>query len=272
MWKESDHPRAKDGKFTDGTNSSTTNDKTSTSKTSHTLAIDTPEAQQLRDAIANNQRYTYEQLMAHPTVQDFERQRRRGEIAKKSKKPMTEEEKQRHVTKFLEGAQSAPRGFRADIVMGLPSAGKSTKVVNGLKSKYGSFEFDNDEIKKLLSGYDEYGASYVHDDSKTVQESAFSQFQKSGALNGANLAIPIVGSDAEKIQRDWINRLQAAGYEVHIHHVEISNKESQNRSVKRAIELGRYVPLGIIRDYRDKPKIAYEKLKQAQPKGVVFES
>lgn len=52
------------------------------------------------------------------------------------------------------------------------------------------------------------------------------------------------------------------GYDVHIHHVEVSNEESMNRSVARAIETGRYIPLEKINSYGDKPKEVYEQLKK----------
>lgn len=154
--------------------------------------------------------------------------------------------------------------------MGLPAAGKSSAVVNSLKDKYGSFEFDNDEIKKLLPGYNEYGAAYVHLDSKAVQKHALKSFEKDGEYNGANLAIPIIGSTVDKVDY-WIKNLQTAGYDIHIHHVGISNEESLNRVVARAIEHGRYIPLGTIKDYGEKPKSVYEQLKREGRKGVVFE-
>lgn len=96
----------------------------------------------------------------------------------------------------------------------LPASGKSSAVVNSLKKKYGAFEFDNDEIKKLLPGYDEYGAAYVHSDSKAVQKNALNAFKAGGEFNGANLAIPIIGSKMQDIEM-WVPDLQDAGYDVH---------------------------------------------------------
>ena len=187
-----------------------------------------------------------------------------------NKTPLSEKEKKEYTKEFLEKAKNTPKNYRADIVMGLPAAGKSTAVVNSLKQKYGSFEFDNDEIKKLLPGYEEYGANYVHKDSKSVQENAFDSFLAGGELNGANLAIPIIGSEYDKVDR-WINRMQNAGYDVHVHHVGISNKESLNRATKRAIKTGRYVPLEVIHDYCEKPKEVYEQIKKEGRKGVTFD-
>lgn len=61
-----------------------------------------------------------------------------------NKAPLSEKEKKEYTKKFLEKAKNTPKNYRADIVIGLPAAGKrkGTAVVNSLKQKYGSFEFD----------------------------------------------------------------------------------------------------------------------------------
>ncbi len=219
----------------------------------------------------NGTRYSYEELLQSPIVKRFEEKRKIAQEMAFNKKPLSEEERSNYAKRFLEKAKNAPKNYRADIVMGLPAAGKSTAVVNSLKEKYGSFEFDNDEIKKLLPGYEEYGASYAHEDSKDVQEKALNSFLKDGELNGINLAIPIIGSDYKKVN-SWINKMQNAGYEIHLHHVGISNEESLNRSVNRAIKTGRYVPLDKIKkEYSEKPKEVYERLKKKGRKGVIFD-
>lgn len=44
-----------------------------------------------------------------------------------------------------------------------------------------------------------------------------------------------------------------------------------NRSVARAIETGRYIPLSVIYRYGDKPKEIYEQLKKENYREVSFE-
>lgn len=44
-----------------------------------------------------------------------------------------------------------------------------------------------------------------------------------------------------------------------------------DRAVARAIETGRYIPLGKIKDYGDKPKEIYEQLKKENYREVSFE-
>lgn len=235
------------------------------------LAIKGKAAENLFDDIRNKEkRYTYEELLANPAIQELEKKAKQAQELVSKKPPISDEDKVKYSEQFLKGAKNTPKQFRADIVMGLPAAGKSSAVVNSLKDKYGSFEFDNDEIKKLLPGYNEYGPTYVHADSKAVQKHALKSFGKDGEFNGANLAIPIIGSTVDKVDY-WIKNLQTAGYDIHIHHVGISNEESLNRAVARAIEHGRYIPLGTIKDYGEKPKSVYEQLKREGRKGVVFE-
>ena len=95
-------------------------------------------------------------------------------------------------------------------------------------------------------------------------------FMKGQKYNGANLAIPIVGAKIQSVD-NWIGKLQVSEYEVHIHHVEISNNESLNRATARAIQTKRYISLDTIKAYGEKPKIVYNQLKQEGRKGVIFE-
>lgn len=233
--------------------------------------IITEDVQKFYNEIRNGKRFTYEELLKNPIIKDFEKKAQDAEKLAKQKPPISNEAKAQYSEKFLQGAKNAPKQYRADIVMGLPAAGKSSAVVNSLKDKYGSFEFDNDEIKKLLPGYNEYGAAYVHNDSQAVQKYAMKSFEQSGALNGANLAIPIIGSKVDSVDAKWITPLREAGYDIHIHYVGISNEESMNRMVGRAIKTGRYIPLHIIDGYGEKPKAVYEQLKKEGRKGVTFE-
>ena len=235
------------------------------------LAVSGQGARNLYKEIKSGKRFSYEELLENPVIQEFERKAQKAQQLAEKKPPMSDKEKAQYGDKFLKGANSTPKQYRADIVMGLPAAGKSSAVVNSLKEKYGSFEFDNDEIKKLLQGYNEYGAAYVHEDSQAVQNYAFSAFKKGGTLNGANLAIPIIGSKVSSVGDKWIKPLREAGYDIHIHHVGISNEESMNRMVGRAIKTGRYIPLERIDSYGEKPKEVYEQLKKEERKEVTFE-
>lgn len=234
------------------------------------LAIKGEAAKKLYDEIKSGKRYTYEELLETPVIKDFESKAQLAMEMAKQRPPMSDEDKVHYTDTFLKDANNTPKGFRADLVMGLPASGKSSAVVNSLKQKYGAFEFDNDKIKELLPGYDEHGAAYVHSDSKAVQKNALNAFKAGGEFNGANLAIPIIGSKRKDIE-EWVKDLQDAGYDVHIHHVEISNEESMNRAVVRAIETGRYIPLDKINEYGDKPKEVYEQLKKGNYREVSFE-
>lgn len=278
---ENKHPRDNDGRFIEsgGGKEFRQNEtykelqkleKTNTPKQSTELAVKGEEARKLYDDIKSGKRYTYEELLETPVIKDFEAKAKLAMIMAEQRPPMSDKDKVHYTDTFLKNAGNTPKGFRADLVMGLPASGKSSAVVNSLKQKYGAFEFDNDEIKKLLPGYDEHGAAYVHSDSKAVQKNAINAFKAGGKFNGANLAIPIIGSKRKDIE-EWVKDLQGAGYDVHIHHVEVSNEESINRAVARAIETGRYIPLNKIKEYGDKPEEIYEQLKKENYREVSFE-
>lgn len=232
------------------------------------LAVNTPEAEELYNDIQAGKRFTPEQLLNHPAVKELEAKAQKASELAEKKPPLTDEQAQAYETKFLRKARNVPKGFRADIITGLPASGKSSKRTNALIQKYGSFEFDNDEIKKLIDGYDEWGAAYVHKDSKDVQKRALKEFL-GGKHKGKNLAIPIIGDDEEKV-KGWITKLQNAGYNVGLHHIEISNQESLNREVGRALDTGRKVPSSKIIDYGDKPTKVYKSLKKQKLKGVTY--
>lgn len=231
------------------------------------MAYNDSESKALYEAINGGKRFTYQQLINHPTIKKMESARAATLKDGSSMSKSTEERRKRYAESFLNGAKNVPKDFRADIVLGLPGAGKSTGAINAIKNEFGSFEFDNDEIKKLIDGYDDgRGADYVHKESKNVQDLALNSFLKNGKFNGTNIAIPIVGSDLGKVEKQ-IDKLKTAGYNVHIHYVHTSNSESINRVAKRAIETGRYVPLDKIAKYGNKPQETFNSLIKGAEKG-----
>lgn len=220
--------------------------------------------EKLYNDIQAGKRFSAKKILSHPVVKRLEKRAEKAAELAENKPPLTDKQVQAYTIKFLEKTRNVPRGFRADIITGLPASGKSTKRTNAIIKKYGSFEFDNDEIKKLIDGYDEWGAAYVHKDSKDIQNRALKEFLY-GKHKGKNLAIPIIGDKDEKVEK-WINDLQNAGYNVGLHHIEISNEESLNREVARAIKTGRKVPSKKIIDYGDNPTKVYKRLKAKKTK------
>ena len=139
--------------------------------------------------------------------------------------PEREQLRRNWVQQFLvgDGADTMPpngkplkKEYKATIVVGLPAAGKSTRIANPLSNEQGAFIMDSDEMKKLMPEYHGgQGADTVHEESKKVMEQAFAEFT-SGSMKGTNLVIPVIGDEAGKLTTKYIKALLAAGYDVEI--------------------------------------------------------
>ena len=143
------------------------------------------------------------------------------------------------------------KDFKATIVVGLPAAGKSTRIANPLSNEQGAFIMDSDEMKKLMPEYHGgQGADTVHDESKEVMKQAFAEFTN-GSMKGTNLVIPVIGDEAGKLNDKFISKLLAAGYDVEIAYKQADAKSSANRVVSRAISEGRFIPREVVEGYND---------------------
>ena len=152
------------------------------------------------------------------------------------------------------------RGHRADIIIGLPSSGKSSAVVDPISNKYKSKLLDSDEVKKLIPEFDDgWGAGLVHEESKDILA-----YAKAAAFkNGENVVLPVVGSNVKKI-RDEIKLLRDVyGYDVHLHLNDLDSAKAAARNMRRFASQGRFVDLDSTSfDYGDKPREVYEQLKK----------
>lgn len=139
---------------------------------------------------------------------------------------------------------------RADIVIGLSAAGKSSVLVNPLSEFYSSRIIDSDMAKELLPEFDDgMGANAVHRESQDIIDNVLE-----GAIsNGDNLVWPIVGGGSVDNILSKIERLKAQGYSVYLHLNELPNNKAIARSLNRYLEDGRFIPPGIIREYGDTP-------------------
>ncbi len=293
-FNEADHPRDADGKFTNknGGNSSkthrqnTSDDGIIKKNKSTALIIDNPEAQELYTNIANGKHYSIEELKNHPVVMQLDKMsddafQKYGDTSQINTK---ERQRQRALweQQFLgRGSQRSDgqvkREYKAVIVIGLPASGKSTRVVNPVSEQIGGFIFDNDEIKELIPEFkatNGTAANSVHNESKAIQQSAFSRFKKSGERNGDNLVIPIIGdklgdfASGKGVLGKWIKPLEDAGYDVEVKFQDANPTESANRAVKRALDTGRIIKSDIVLGYGDKPRGVFEQIsKMTSKKG-----
>lgn len=155
------------------------------------------------------------------------------------------------------------RGRRLDIVIGLPASGKSSAIVDTISYEQHSMLIDNDEAKRQFPEFNKgWGANTVHKESQVVERAVF----KEALREGRNIVLPKVGSDADKLMKDYIAYAKDAGYKVNVHFVDLDRNKALGRMMGRFIHTGRYLSPELIDKYaneRDGNKIAqaYEALK-----------
>ena len=139
---------------------------------------------------------------------------------------------------------------RADLVIGLSAAGKSSVLVDPLSEYYSSRVIDSDMAKEELAEFDNgIGANAVHRESQDIIKEVLAQSMK----NGDNIVYPIVGGGNVNSLINRINYLKNEGYSVYLHLNELPNSKAIGRSLNRYIEKGRFIPPQIIKQYGDTP-------------------
>jgi hypothetical protein len=250
------------------------------------LVINSPEAVELHSRIAGGDYLSLEELGEHPAVKEMDRladeYRERYGDTMLIDNPERRKQRGQWESDFL-SMGSAVKGdngkytfdgkirkeHKMVVVIGLPAAGKSTRVANPASQELGAFVFDSDEIKKLIPEYKETNggaAGAVHNESKQILESAKQKFL-AGGRRGENLIVPVIGHKLDKLQDEWIRPFEAAGYDVEVRYQDANPIESANRVVKRAIEEGRIIPRREVLKYKDKPREVFEALKTLKGKG-----
>lgn len=155
------------------------------------------------------------------------------------------------------------RGRRLDIVIGLPASGKSSAIVDTISYEQHSMLIDNDEAKRQFPEFNKgWGANTVHKEFQIVERAVF----KEALREGRNIVLPKVGSDADKLMKDYIAYAKDAGYKVNVHFVDLDRNKALGRMMGRFIHTGRYLSPELIDKYaneREGNKIAqaYEALK-----------
>lgn len=260
------------------------------------LVYDMPETRDFYDRVKRGEYYTLEELKKHPVVKmlDALSAEYKAKYGNTSKINTPERIKNRKKWKenFLSTGSMVkvgvdekgypiyePKGkikkeFKAVIAIGLPAAGKSTRIANPTSEELGAFIFDSDEIKQQIPEFIESNggaADSVHKESKMIQENSFNHFLEGGDRQGDNLVIPVIGDNANNLFKKYISKLEDAGYDVEITYQDANPVESLNRSIARGIETGRIIPSNISFGYGDKPREVFEEYKtKNNAKGVPY--
>ena len=149
---------------------------------------------------------------------------------------------------------------RADIVIGLPAAGKSSVLADPLSQQHQSRIIDSDMVKEMLPEFDNgYGAGRVHEESKGIAKDWLSN----AIDNGDNIVYPIVGSDLKKVLAK-IDELKEKGYAIYLHLNELSNNKATGRAIRRFFETGRFVDPALVMEYGNKPSQVYNAIRQLE--------
>lgn len=153
------------------------------------------------------------------------------------------------------------KGFRFDIVTGLPAGGKNYTFADRLSRENKARLADADIVKSLLPGYaDGLGSNIVHDESTFINKDLIDDtFKKDDPKFGDNIVYPTLGGSSPKLI-DFIEQAHDAGYTVHLHLNEISREKAKGRMLYRMIQTGRYLPLSVFTMTHDAVK-AYEEAK-----------
>lgn len=164
------------------------------------------------------------------------------------------------IAEKLYGTGAKNKNRRMDIVIGPPAAGKSVVIAEPLSEKFGSLILDADRAKELLPEFnDGIGANALHKESAEIIEG--SVFNKA-VRNGDNIVFPMVGKTLEKME-DFIRRLKALGYDVHLHLNDLPPEEAAKRAEKRFYDSGRFVdPEYILHEVGKKPLNNFQILKK----------
>ena len=152
------------------------------------------------------------------------------------------------------------KGFRFDIVMGIPGSGKNFSFADRISHDNCSRLADADMIKRQLPGYDGgLGASDVHDESTFINRDLLDLAYKKGSrINGDNIVYQTMGSNSSLI--DHIERAHDAGYKVHLHFCDIDPIKAKGRMLFRFMNTGRTIPLSVY-DHAGTVNSSYESAK-----------
>ena len=139
---------------------------------------------------------------------------------------------------------------RLDIVIGFPAAGKSSAIVKNIQGTYQSRIIDSDDVKTQLESHgfrNGIGANFVHRESAEINK----EIGRICRDRGENIILPIIGSDAEKVKKDYIDEYKAQGYSVFVHYVDVTPPTSRERVIRRFVTDNRFVDYQNLKKYTD---------------------
>jgi len=133
------------------------------------------------------------------------------------------------------------QGKRLDVIVGLPASGKST-LADALSAEHKSRMLDSDDAKKFHRNYNKgANSSPLHNESRFITDQAMHMMMD----NGDNVVLPVVGHSYNSVMRQ-IKAFKDAGYEVHLHNVQLPWSKAVGRTLNRMMETNRLLDVAYI--------------------------
>ena len=154
------------------------------------------------------------------------------------------------------------KGFQMELVLGLPAAGKSTRVTDPDSEKTKSFILDCDAVKDLIPEFIEShggAADAIHLESMLIMDMAKDELVK-GKMKGTNVILPLVADDFDTLMSNYIKPFEEAGYNVRAKFLSCDLNVSVSRNIARELETGRIMNSSIAFSFGEKPEEVYKKI------------
>lgn len=162
----------------------------------------------------------------------------------------------RDIARDLYGHGSAEKGRKAMIVTGPPGSGKSTYVEKDL-GRGDWLTIDPDEAKEQLPEFNAgMGANLVHEESTRL----FNDVLERAMESGDNVVLPRVGKNLKDLH-DLVAGLQAKGYDVELHNIDMDPEKSAESCAVRFHQTNRFVPPEYALEVGRRPREVHEQLK-----------
>lgn len=269
------HPRASDGKFTDGSGESASErpmtdhgkplegDRLESYKAVSAFADKVEQDPEYQDALKTAMTYAgtgdARQLpgVLVPGTEIYDDQ---GRLVSGTYTPEAEAENQRIAESFLSPTAKAGPGEAptATFLLGKPASGKTTlqKQIIDLSN---SVLLNSDAIKERFDGYTHRLAPPFHERSSDVLKRNLEPMARLGRYN---VVVDQTGGNADKMLA-MAKRMADDGYKITVIHVGVSDLTSVERAYNRFKEngTGRLVPIRTVGKYDGGPTESYAKIK-----------
>lgn len=160
-----------------------------------------------------------------------------------------------------------------ELVLGLPAAGKSTRVTDPDSEKMKSFILYCDIIKEMIPEFIESNggaADAVHFESMQIMDMAREELIN-GKMKGTNLILPLVADDFDTLMENYIVPFEKSGYNVRAKFLPCELNVSVSRNIARELETGRIINSNVLFSFGEKPEEVYKKLAPLKnSKGLTY--